>query len=311
MKKLKLLIITRDFSRHMERSFYYFQQELLAYADIALYHKDDDISFILKHLPFEPDFILLNDLRDTHCPRIEGLSRLSVPWGIIMHDLHFNIKERKAFIRHHRVPVIFSMYRNAFIQLYPEFISKMRWLPHFAHASIFRDYREAKSIEVLLMGYVERKYYPLRLQMLDHYRGRTGFVYHEHPGYVHFQNQTNAWIGENYAKEINRSKIFLSCDSILHYPLRKYFEIPACNTLLLAPSNQDLLDLGFEPGKHFDSISEDDFRDKVDFYAAPRNQAIVTKIARQGFEFVHRHHTSAVRAAEFIRMIQSIIRSGS
>ncbi|MFC5650756.1 glycosyltransferase [Paenibacillus solisilvae] len=311
MKKLKMLLITRDFSQHMERSFHYFQQELTKYADIALYHEDGDISSILKQLPFEPDFILLNDLRDTHCPRIEGLSRLSIPWGIIMHDLHFNSKGRKDFIHQHHVPVIFTMYRSAFINLYPEFISKMRWLPHFAHAPIFRDYRMAKSIELLLMGYVERKYYPLRYQMLNHYLDRPGFVHHDHPGYLQFPNITDAWIGVNYAQEINRSRMFLSCDSIFHYPLRKYFEVPACNTLLLAPCNQDLLDLGFEPGKHFVSVSEEDFRDKADFYADLRNEAILTRIARQGFEFVHQRHTTAVRAAEFIRMVNSIIHTGS
>ncbi|MFC4807991.1 glycosyltransferase family protein [Paenibacillus sp. GCM10023250] len=309
MKKLKLLLITRDFSQRMERSFYYFQQELQAYADLELHHEDGDISAILKQLRFKPDFILLNDLRDTHCPRIEGLARLSIPWGIIMHDLHFDVKGRKAFIQQHRVPVIFSMYRSAFIHLYPEYVSRMRWLPHFAHAPVFRDYRLTKRIDLLLMGYVDRKYYPLRLQMLNRYRGRPGFVYHEHPGYVQVQHPTNAWIGQNYAREINRSRIFLSCDSILHYPLRKYFEVPACNTLLLAPCNQDLLDLGFEPGKHFVSISEADYQEKVDFYAAPRNQTLVSQIARQGCEFVHHHHTSAVRAAEFIRMVHSIIRT--
>ncbi|ANS76812.1 hypothetical protein AWM70_21330 [Paenibacillus yonginensis] len=311
MRKLKLLLITRDFSRHMERSFHYFYQELLPYADIALHFEDGDISVILKQLPFTPDFILLNDYRNTHCPRIEGLSRLSIPWGIIMHDLHFDVKGRKAFIQQNQVPVIFTMYRSAFIDRYPELVSKMRWLPHFAHAPIFHDYNQAKSIDLLLMGFVEQKYYPLRYQMLNHFQGRPGFVYHEHPGYLQFPCGTDAWIGENYAKEINRSRIFLSCDSILHYPLRKYFEVLACNTLLLAPCNEDLLALGFEPGKHFVSITEEDFREQADFYSARRNQAAVLKIARQGYEFVHKRHTSAIRAAEFIQMVRSMIRTGA
>ncbi|MDO7907626.1 glycosyltransferase [Paenibacillus sp. JX-17] len=311
MKKLRLLLITRDFSQHMERSFHYFQQELQTYADIALYHENGDISSILKQLPFVPDFILLNDFRDTHCPRIEGLPRLSIPWGIIMHDLHFNIKGRKAFIQQNQVPVMFTMYRSAFVSMYPEFVSRMRWLPHFAHAPVYRDYGEAKQIEMLLMGYVERKYYPLRYKMLNDFQGRPGFVYHEHPGYLNFPGRTDALIGENYAREINRSRIFVTCDSSLHYPLRKYFEVPACGTLLLAPCNQDLLDLGFEPEKHFVPISEEDYREKVNFYADLRNQEVVKRITRQGFEFVHRYHTSEMRAAEFIQAVHSIIRTGA
>lgn len=72
----------------------------------------------------------------------------------------------------------------------------------------------------------------------------------------------NVFVGQNYAKELNRSKIVLTCDSVFKYPLMKYFEITACNALLLASYSKELGDLGFIPGVNFVAIDELCFEEK-------------------------------------------------
>ncbi|WP_308636872.1 glycosyltransferase [Paenibacillus silvisoli] len=225
-----------------------------------------------------------------------------------MHDLHYQAHERKRFVCETNAPYLFVMYRSAFKQRYPEYIDRMRWLPHFAEPALFRDYGQSKSIDVLMMGCTDRKYYPLRQRMLQKLQGTEGFVYHSHPGYRTFEAASDAWIGAAYAREINRAKLFLSCDSVFRYPLRKYVEVPASRTLLLAPANEDLIELGFIPGTHFISITADDYEEKIRFWLDPRNETAASRIACAGYEFVHENHTTSARAVEFIRTVSAIVR---
>ncbi|MFJ8264799.1 glycosyltransferase [Peribacillus asahii] len=131
----------------------------------------------------------------------------------------------------------------------------MFWLPHFVNISIFKDYQYPKEIKWLLMG-MTSNHYPLRQIIKKHMINKKGFVYHRHPGYKNVNDQdSKIFVGRNYAKEINRAKMFFTDDSKFHYPFMKYYEVLACNTLLLAPANQELLDLGFKPGENFVEIT--------------------------------------------------------
>lgn len=311
MTKLNLLFITCDFSRYLERNSHYLAKELAKITNLTLWHKKGSIQDILAKLNFRPDFILLNDLRERHCPTITGLESLKLPFGAIMHDLHHHIELRKQFINDNKIPYLFPFYRDAFIQTYPEFISRMHWLPHFVNTHIFKDYGLPKDIDYLMLGCTTRKYYPLRHQMLNTMSFMPGFVYHEHPGYKNFSlhEQGALMIGENYAREINRAKIFLTCDSIYHYPLRKYFEVLACKSLLLAPSSQELSDLGFIPGVHYVAADPAHFKRQAKYYLshAQEREAII----EQGYAFVRRQHSAVKRADQLVRMIKTLLSNRS
>ncbi|MGG6311763.1 glycosyltransferase family protein [Paenibacillus macerans] len=308
MKRLKILFVTKDFSSYLERNFHYMQMELRKYADVALDHKGGDVKAILRRLPFKPDFILFNDMfHASYCPPVRGLSELNIPWGMIMHDIHTKIEKRREFLLRHPSSHIFTIYRRSFRKRYPEFKGNLIWLPHFVEPSIFRDYHRRKNIEILLMGAVNPKVYPLRNKMRTALSRRPGFVFHSHPGYADFKSDAQAFVARSFALEVNRAKMFLTCDSIHHYPLRKYFEVPACHTLLLASENDDLKELGFTPGIHYVAITERDFLAKINFYLHPKNEAIRAKITRQGYEFVREKHTTAVRTEQLLQMIGSIV----
>ncbi|MFD3261329.1 glycosyltransferase [Paenibacillus lentus] len=310
MKRLKLLFITKDFSQYLERNFHYLQLELAKHADLALCHEGGDLKEILQRLPFTPDFILLNDMfHSTHCPPVEGVFDLQIPWGMIMHDLHGHVELRKEFLSR-RPENIFTIYRSAFRKRYPEYEGNLYWLPHFAEPSVFRNYQQPKDIDLLLMGAINRRIYPLRYLMKNTYIRRPGFVFHKHPGYVNFDSDKQVLVAQRFAMEANRAKIFLTCDSIYKYSLRKYFEVPASYTLLLASPNEDLRDLGFRSGTHYVAISEHDYEEKVEFYLRPENEHLREQITRQGYEFIHEKHTTAVRAQRLLKIIQSIVKTG-
>lgn len=305
--RLTLLFITRDFSRNIERSTHYLIEELSKVSNLYCWYEPSDIHHILSMLPERPDFILLNDMKHTHCPVITGLSSLKIPFGIIMHDLHYRVKRRKEFIQENRIRHIFSIYRDAFLERYPEHVMKMRWLPHFANPTIFKDYGLNKDIDMLIMGNIREKSYPFRKKMVDKLSGIPGFIYHKHPGYrdIKEHEKESIFIGENFSREINKAKIFLTCNLIYHYPIRKYYEVLASKTLLLAPSCKELTDLGFQPEKHFIEINERNFLEKTRYYLCHEEER--EKIANQGYYFVRENHSLKRRVEQLLSMIEDIL----
>jgi len=305
LQKLKLLFITRDFSQYLERNTFYLINELRKVIDVIEWHEPGNIQEILKSIGVQPDFILLNDLKDSRCPEISGLSNVKIPFGIIVHDLHWKVKKRKKFMEETNVKYIFTIYRDAFLKTFPQYKDRIYWLPHFFNPGIFKDYGLEKQIDYLLLGKVAW-YYPLRQKILKEMSGLPGFVYQKHPGYRNIKDdEKKVLVGEEYAKEINRAKIFLTCDSNFHYPIIKYYEVLACNTLLLAPSLDELKDLGFVPGQHFVEINKDNFLEKAQYYLGHEEERV--KIAAQGYKMVHNNHTVSIRAIQLVSYIKSIL----
>ncbi|TJY44266.1 glycosyltransferase family 1 protein [Cohnella pontilimi] len=307
MKKLKILFMTRDFSRYVERNTYYLSKELEQIVDLMPWHSAGDIHEILKQLPEQPDFILMNE--DVY-PYMTGLRSLNVPYAIIMYDIHAYQLERKQFILDNGIPHIFSHYRDKFHEWYPELSDRMKWLPIFVNTEIFKDYQLPKEIDWLMMGIIGWGCYPLRNRMYDAMKDKPGFVYHPHPGYrnIEDQEEKQVFVGERYAQEINRAKMFLTCGLSFNYPIIKYYEVLACNTLLLAPSSQELTDLGFVPDENYIAVDENDFMEKTHYYLSEEQLRI--EIAERGYRMVHERHSVKKRAGELVYMIEDLLKAG-
>ncbi|MDD2619567.1 MAG: glycosyltransferase [Syntrophomonadaceae bacterium] len=302
---MKVLVTTGDFSHYLSPNFHYLLSELAKLVELTVWYDSGDIQEIIAQLDTPPDFVLINEFGETNSPKITGLATLSIPFAVALHDLHYQIEARKEAIIGANILHVFSLYRDSFYEWYPELGHKLHWLPHHANTDIFKDYGLPRAIDYLFMGAVHEGVYPLRYKILRKMKGRAGFVYHEHPGYRNYDDGDEALVGKNYALEINRAKIFLTCNSRYRYTLAKYFEILACKTLLLAPSSPELYDLGLIPGVHFVSINEDDFEEKAEFYLHHEKQRL--EIACQGYDAVHRHHSTFRRAAQLVNIIENIL----
>ncbi|MGC4375441.1 glycosyltransferase [Fictibacillus sp. Mic-4] len=311
MEELKLLFVTKDRSLQLDKSTAYLMAELRNQASVELWDKDGPIGRCLEFLSFKPDFILLNDYFNGFTPHISGLSHVTIPKGMIFHDLHHKRFLRERFVEREQIDVVFTHYRDAFLQWFPHMKNRMHWLPHSVEPNLFRDYDLPKTIDYLMMGATFSFLYPVRSQMLQTMKREPGFVYHPHPGYKEVsESQRDMFIGKKYAMEINRSKIFLTCDSIYHYPVMKYFEVLACNTLLLAPHSNELKDLGFIDGENFVAVDESNFLQKARFYL--HNEPLRLEIASRGHSFIHSRHTIKHRAKEMIsRMKEEIAKKAN
>lgn len=302
MKKINLLFITKDRSQQLERSSFYLENELAKLTNLVVWHGDGYILDIVNQLPIKPDFILLNDYKPEYRPFIRGLKDLTIPHGTIMHDLHYKLSKRNFLIHQEKTALIFCHYRDAFIKWLPDHISRLVWFPHHVPSNIFHIQPIPKDIPLLMIGATYPHIYPFRHKIAKHYFRDRRFVQRSHPGYGVVKKGLS---GERYAKEISRAHIFLTCDSIHHFPLLKYFEVLACGTLLAASGSQELTDLGFVDGKTFVAINETNFKEKVEYYL--QNEALRNQIVKNGLTLIQQRHTTEIRAKEMIHVIQQFL----
>lgn len=304
MKKMNVLFITKDRSKYLERNSCYLIEELSKRTNLMIWSTAGSILDILITLPFKPDFILLNDYHPDYSPRIYGLNLTSIPKGIIMHEIHYRKFHRKKFIEQGNIQLVFTHYRDAFLKWYPELAPKMVWFPHFINPSIFKDYKFPKSIDYLMMGAVFPHLYPVRNSFLHQLKKEPGFITHQHPGYKMLPSRVGIK-GQEYAMELNRAKMFFTCDSTYHYPVMKYFEAVACNTLLIASSSKELTDLGFIDGVTFIAANPSNVLEKARYLN--ENENLRNKISFQGYEMVMKRHTVEVRVGELLHSIKRVI----
>lgn len=321
VEKLKILILVKPFWKDYPKHKPKFEalQAIEKYADVRYWYSNGNIIDILNKLDFNPDFILHYDIawNNALAPSISGLDKINIPKGCIVIDIHFNPTIRKEYINRNKIDLIFSVTKEAFLMKYSGYQDKFRWLPFSINPEVFKDWQEDKEIDYLLMGAVfdrqglttnltktVKGYYPFREEVLVKMRKVNGFVFHPHPGHRGKQMKDN-FFNEKYAMELNRSKIFFTCGSSLKYPVLKFFEAPACKTLLLAEPVRDILELGFQDGVNFVACDQSNFYEKAMYYLEHEEER--NKITENGYNFIHTHHTNEARAQQLIRYIEEYI----
>lgn len=299
---MKLLVITGNPIRYGISNFDYLLDELKNLVELNIWTEAGDINEILRRIN-KPDFILINEYEEGFTPRITGLENLSIPWGVYLNDLQFEVNSRKKRIEEFNIKYIFSRYRDRFYEWYPQFFDRLIWLPQHVNNEVFKDYGLKKKIDYLLIGWVDEKKHPLRKKMIETMSGKDGFVSQVYPcSDIWTEERTRLREAMMLAHTINRAKIFLTCDSICRYPLATYFEVLACNTLLMAPISCELKDLGFVDGMHFIAIDEyTNIAEQAKYYLAHEKERKL--IASQGREMVNQLHTTKIRAQQLYHLI--------
>ncbi|MDD2573893.1 MAG: glycosyltransferase [Bacillota bacterium] len=311
MPKRKILVLAKLNNKRFMH-FKHFITELSRHAHVMIWDKDRwEIGRVLRILSgrkFSPDFILYYDFAYNYAlaPRVYGLGSTNIPKGVYYIDLQTQTEERKRFIRENKIDLVFSPTKDFFYRTLPELRGKFRWLPFSNNPGLFKDWQLNKDIDFLLMGRCWSAWYPFRVLVLKRMTGVQGFVYHKHPYETGPENK-KIYTGKEYAKEINRAKIFFACGTKFNYPVRKYFEVPACNTLLIAKGNKDLKDLGFVSGKNFVECTDSNFYDLAMYYM--KNDMERERIAKNGYNLVHSRHTDKIRVKEFLNMINQHLKN--
>ena len=304
-ERITILFLTKRFHNRIEKSTEYLIEELEKNVNLIIWEKDGDLEEILALIKIKPSFILLNDFKRDYSPLVWNLSKSPCPVGAIFHEVKYKPLRRRQFYEREQVDHLFVHYKEASIRFIPELKDRYVWFPHHAPLTVFKDYGEQRTVDILMLGAMLKSVYPERVAFYEKLKNEPGFQYSEHPGYKELIMDEPVLCGERYARQLAKAKLFITCDSVEKIPVMKYFESLACKTLLLATGSNELRELGFVDGETFVEIHQDTVLDKVRFYLA--NHAERERIIENGYQLIVNRHSTEKRVADLLREIERVI----
>lgn len=106
---------------------------------------------------------------------------------------------------------------------------------HCAEKTVFYDRKQTYDTDVLLCGSIGR-HYPLRQRLRNVIKLMPKkYICREysHPGYIHDDAFTDYYL-RDFAENMSRAKICITCSSRYKYLMGKYIETPMCGSVLAA-----------------------------------------------------------------------------
>lgn len=92
-----------------------------------------------------------------------------------------------------------------------------------------------------------------------------------------------------------------TCGSELKYFVRKFLEIPAFRSLLIAYPSENFSDYGFKEGENYVMcMPEDVVKVALRFKS---NESMYSKILNEGWRFVYEEHSASNRANQVIKTL--------
>jgi Glycosyl transferases group 1 len=168
--------------------------------------------------------------------------------------------------------------------------------PNCIDPAVFHDYASPKLIPVLFTG-MSNALYPWRQGIVRRVAERFPSLLSPHPGYAPSSSAPLVFHGERYARLINASFAVPACGTAANEIVRKHFEIPACNALLVTERTALLEAAGFVDMQNCIFASESDVVDKLAHVFA--NPDTLAEMTSSGYQLVHSRHTVAQRSQFF------------
>jgi len=179
-------------------------------------------------------------------------------------------------ICHHKNEMLF--YQDSFPNV------KFIYIPHCAEKTVFRQYDDCKKeYDLLLVGCLGSRY-PLRVRMAKilkniQKQGKWKCKIHQHPGYNLPDAHTDKYLID-FAREINKSRIVVTCCGIYRSRYGKLVEIPMCGSVMAT----DLPDNGSEFEQFAitlnHSMTDNEIIRKLEYYL--NNNTELEKMANKG-----------------------------
>jgi len=174
----------------------------------------------------------------------------------------------------------------------PELADRLFVWPNAVDPAVFRDYGQAKEVEVLFTG-SQASHYPWRnavsralstsftTRVMPHHGWGVGADAHSMPQ------------GEAYARIINAALFAPTCGTMAGDVVRKHLEIPGAMACLVTERTPAVEAFGFRDLVNCVFADEDDVVEKVRWLLDDRD--VLDRITRAGNRLVHELHTFATR----------------
>lgn len=171
----------------------------------------------------------------TQCDEVD------VPKVLHMEDLH-HLSEILNFVSYHSIDnILFNTgikQVNKIIALNNSKIPNNKIKYHRYDFSIdinvFKDYGLEKKYDILLYGCAHEKIYPFRKRLFDLIlkKSSTGYYKVKYIPFKVWKKTKHSVCKDKLAKEINAAYLSIATPSKYDYLIKKYIEIPACNTMV-------------------------------------------------------------------------------
>lgn len=175
------------------------------------------------------------------------------------------------------------------------------YLPWWIEPEVFRDYGEKKELPITLTGsgWLQRQFYAWRLPVFLKIAEKLP-CYHVPAFETHVKN--DAYVGESYARLLNRSYFAGGCGTVARYLTLKLLEIPAARSCLVCEEIDVLKAMGFADGVNCVFATADNVVTKIQ--ALMDDPARLQQITDAGHALVHGAHTRTHRRlfAEWLQL---------
>lgn len=230
--------------------------------------------------------------------------KIKIPKACILEDMHTTAGLQVQTARKMKFDFIFYRYQDAWRKRYGNLFDKTFWLPHCVNTEYFQDYRLEKNIDALLVGVTSPRVYPFRHKASIVLNGKPFFKQIPRPPET--PHKTQKWpIRDDYGRLLNSAKLVITGGSCYHYPVMKYFEIPACNSLLFSDWFPELRDLGFQKGYNIAISDLHNLEKDVKWWL--NNESERKEVSRNGMELILKKHTLEIRALQFLNRLKEIL----
>jgi len=182
-----------------------------------------------------------------------------------------------------------------FEDLYPEYIHKKIWVPHFfgPHNMFSKLLFNEKPLLRCLMAGTNSKAYPLRQ-----------FIFRKHKKYNYIDCKSKIPY-ENYPKVLNSYFCCVGTPGFYKSHVAKNIEIPATGSLLLSETTQDILDLGFKPYEHYIPITKKNVFEQINKCII--NHKDYTKIRKRARKYVMDNYSIKNRYEQVKNIIEEVL----
>jgi len=241
--------------------------------------------------------------------RFQGLDALRVPKIGFVGDTYDFLgqdarrAEKADWFRAAKFDALLSVYPHTDEMVWKGLGTRQIPILHSAWAvdpCIFASQGRRRRYDIASLGAHTAGKYPFRIAVREYLECQNELRFFPR------QRMPGGHDGPRFARALNRLRSCFTCASVYRFTVMKYFEIPACGTLLFGEPTEATDALGFRDGENFVAVTPADFREKFLYYLRQATDETIARITHAGRELIESRHTWDVRAAEILAMFRQV-----
>jgi hypothetical protein len=265
-------------------------------AEAVLDGQKPDLVFVSYHHGFTSQF--------------QGLDRLRVPKiGFVGDSYDFlgedaKRAEKAAWFRAAKFDALLNVYPHTDEMVWKGLGTRQIPILHSSWAVdplLFAPQERRRRYDIASLGAHTAGKYPFRIAVREYLESQDELRFFPR------QRMPGGHDGPRFARTLNRLRSCFTCASVYRFTVMKYFEIPACGTLLFGEPTEATGALGFRDGENFVAVTPADFREKFHYYLRQAPEETVTRISQAGRQLIEALHTWDVRATELLTMFRQVL----